>query len=311
MYAPTSVGFKKAQDFIGFTLCETSTSTTDIVTYSIGVFVVLCCISPFIITVIAFRFLKVAYEHIKNNCCIQLRLLVLFTVYLEVLIEIVLSIVWSTKTDSLSTFFIWFLMIIYKILPLTVITVYNIFQKLNIGNRSYNKVAFLQLFMLAMMFSFYVIPTILSLFVFPILVIGTFSYFVAFYYALFVFINEHQEFSPKASPVRAPSSGFNKAERLLGHPSCQSPNIRLDYPNAWFQKYFLYPTQLAFFVLFFALLSFLLYIIVIGNTSVINDHFYGVLSLLPSIALTAVTWLSKKMFLKQPKGRKSEQETTP
>ena len=47
------------------------------------------------------------------------------------------------------------------------------------------------------------------------------------------------------------------------------------------------------------MLVIVLFIIAIGKTSVITFSFYGVLSLLPSVAITAVSWMFKNKVFKE------------
>ena len=49
----------------------------------------------------------------------------------------------------------------------------------------------------------------------------------------------------------------------------------------------------------FLVLVIILYIVAIGKTSVITFSFYGVLSLLPSAAITAVSWMFKNKVFKE------------
>ena len=199
-------------------------------------------------------------------------LVAVITMLIELIFEFVWSIIWSTHTDSVSAIAIWSYLFL-KFIPLAVLFILSLVCCCKSG---FNSMLVIVLLMLAVMAYWFALPTFLFLLVYPINVVAVFAYMAAFTFTLIV-------------SITAACSGS-------GHTKC-SCSMRI------FHNCALVWNILVLLIYLFVVLVTILYVIAIGKTSVISFSFYGVLSLLPSVAITAVSWMLKnKLFKEDDKG---------
>ena len=200
----------------------------------------------------------------KIFCCVAV-----ITMLLELSFEFVWSVIWSVNIHTPNSIVvIWLTYLLTKFVPsmlllLSLVCCYAF-------NFGFNATLLVVLLMLGIMAYWFALPTFLFLLVYPINVVAIFSYMAAFMFTLIVSITIFW-------------SGYKikhlKRTKLL---NC---------------TYILY-TFISVIYLFLVLVI-VLFIIAIGKTSVITFSFYGVLSLLPSVAITAVSWMFKNKVFKE------------
>ena len=271
--------YLKATEHIGYSLNSNSTTPTNLLSYGKGsalciYFTTGTILYGFLVAYIMSN-LKSTVEKLSKFILDQLKVWKVFcgvaviTMLIELGFEFAWCVVWSKYTDSSSKVFIWVTYFFIRFIPLMAYFIISLVlcYKHNYG---FSGVLLTVFFMLAIMIYWFALPTFLFLLVYPINVVAVFAYMTAFMFTLIVSITIFW-------------SGYKikhlKRTKLL---NC---------------TYILY-TFISVIYLFLVLVI-VLFIIAIGKTSVITFSFYGVLSLLPSVAITAVSWMFKNKVFKE------------
>ena len=291
----------KTTEHIGYSLNSDSISGRNIWLYGYGyAFYAYFIIGPILYFCFVFvimvdskntveKLSKITIDQIKVwkiFCCVAV-----ITMLLELSFEFVWSVVWSVNVHTPNSIvYIWVTYLLTKFVPsmlllLSLVCCYAF-------NFGFNALLLVVLLMLGIMVYWFALPTFLFLLVYPINVVAIFSYMAAFMFTLIV-------------SITIAWSGLEKLRRG-DHTKC----AKCGKGNVLF-------TAISMLIYLFLVLVIILYIVAIGKTSVITFSFYGVLSLLPSVAITAVSWMFKNKLFKEgdednePGNENNEPDTEP
>ena len=265
----------KNVEYIGYTLESSSTSATTIIhgyVYAFYVYFFIGFLLSFLSVFAIMTNLKSILEKLSRITIDQINVwktichVAVITMLMELILEFVWSVIWSTHTDPVSALFIWNVYLFLKLIPLAFLFILSLVLWCKFG---FSGMLLMVVLMLAVMAYYLALPTFLFLLVYPINVVAVFAYMAAFMFTLIVSI----------------IAAWNGSGLVHTKHTCHKCSLVL---NIFISLIYL-----------FVVLVIILYIIAIGKTSVITFSFYGVLSLLPSVAITAVSWMFKNKLFKK------------